>query len=203
MTANNSHAQVTRANAHPPGEVADFIDFAEVAAPATPAAGRVRQYAKADGKLYQKDDAGVETDLAAAGGGALGAWTAYTPTWAASGGATTLGNGTLVGRYKALDSKTYAIQITLIWGSTTSSTGSTWSFSLPSGVTSAASVTQILAGHIADAGTDHKLCIGKIGPSATTIAEIVPEGGNTVTPTVPMTWANGDALNLTGIIEVA
>lgn len=71
MTANNSHAQVTRANAHAPGAVADYVDFAEVAAPATPSSGFVRQYAKGDGKLYQKDDTGTETDLAAAGGSAI------------------------------------------------------------------------------------------------------------------------------------
>lgn len=50
---------------------AAYIDFDEAAAPATPATGKVRQYAKTDGKLYQKDDAGTETDLAAASGGAL------------------------------------------------------------------------------------------------------------------------------------
>lgn len=37
--------------------------YAEGAAPATPAANTVVQYAKADGKLYSKDDAGVETAL--------------------------------------------------------------------------------------------------------------------------------------------
>lgn len=40
--------------------------FNEGAAPATPATNKVVQYAKADGKLYFKDDAGTET-LAAAG----------------------------------------------------------------------------------------------------------------------------------------
>jgi hypothetical protein len=36
------------------------IDFDEAAAPATPAAAQVRMYAKSDGLLYSKDDAGVE-----------------------------------------------------------------------------------------------------------------------------------------------
>lgn len=39
-------------------------------APSTPAAGKVSVYAKADGKLYIKDDAGTETDLTAAGSAA-------------------------------------------------------------------------------------------------------------------------------------
>lgn len=43
--------------------------FKEIAAPATPAAGYVAVYAKSDGKLYIKDDAGTETDLTAAGAG--------------------------------------------------------------------------------------------------------------------------------------
>lgn len=45
------------------------VTFAESAAPSTPAAGLVVAYAKADGKLYIKDDAGTETDLTATGGG--------------------------------------------------------------------------------------------------------------------------------------
>ena len=62
----------------------------------------------------------------------------------------------------------------------------------------------ILAGHVLDSGTDNKLAAGLIDPSATTIGAIVYEGGNVVAAnSAPMTWANGDKLNLTGIIEVA
>ena len=46
-----------------------FVEFPEVAAPSTPASGFLRAYAKTDGKLYQKNDAGTETDLSSAGGG--------------------------------------------------------------------------------------------------------------------------------------
>lgn len=41
----------------------------ENASPSTPASGKVAVYAKADGKLYIKDDAGTETDLTASGSG--------------------------------------------------------------------------------------------------------------------------------------
>jgi hypothetical protein len=51
---------------------AAYIDFDEAAAPATPAAGKVRVYAKTDSDLYQKDDTGAETGLAGAGGSASG-----------------------------------------------------------------------------------------------------------------------------------
>lgn len=63
-----SHKAVTRANAHAPGIVADYVDYAEVASPSTPSSGYVRHYAKTDGNLYQKDDVGTETSLAAGGG---------------------------------------------------------------------------------------------------------------------------------------
>lgn len=48
-----------------------YLEFAEAAAPGTPASGIVRIYAKTDGSLYQKDDAGTETGLAGGGGGSV------------------------------------------------------------------------------------------------------------------------------------
>lgn len=45
------------------------LKFAEGSAPATPSAGEVRLYAKTDGLLYSKDDAGLETALGSGGGG--------------------------------------------------------------------------------------------------------------------------------------
>lgn len=45
------------------------LEFAEAAAPGTPASGIVRIYAKTDGLLYSKDDAGVETVVTGGGGG--------------------------------------------------------------------------------------------------------------------------------------
>jgi hypothetical protein len=50
---------------------AGVITLPEVAAPSTPAAGTVHIYAKSDGHLYIKDDAGTETDLTGGGGGAI------------------------------------------------------------------------------------------------------------------------------------
>lgn len=49
----------------------DGLNFAEVAAPSTPSAASVIVYAKSDGKLYIKDDAGTETDLTAGGAASL------------------------------------------------------------------------------------------------------------------------------------
>jgi hypothetical protein len=47
------------------------IDFDEGSAPASPDTGQVRLYAKSDGLLYSKDDAGAET-LVSSGAGAAG-----------------------------------------------------------------------------------------------------------------------------------
>jgi len=58
-----------------PRKVNDALIWVEQAAPGTPAAGTVVQYAKADGLLYSKDDAGVETVVTGGGGG--GASIAY------------------------------------------------------------------------------------------------------------------------------
>ena len=48
------------------------LDLQEIAAPATPPSGTVRFYAKADGLLYSKDDAGVETVVTGGAGGGGG-----------------------------------------------------------------------------------------------------------------------------------
>ncbi len=45
-----------------------YIDLPAGSAPATPASGQVRLYAKSDKSLYQKDDTGVEAGLADGGG---------------------------------------------------------------------------------------------------------------------------------------
>lgn len=47
----------------------DTVYVSEQSAPSTPASGKVVVYAKTDGKLYAKDDAGTEYDLTASGGG--------------------------------------------------------------------------------------------------------------------------------------
>lgn len=49
-----------------------FVELPEISAPSTPASGFVRLYSKTDGKAYQKDDAGTETDLSQSGGGSSG-----------------------------------------------------------------------------------------------------------------------------------
>lgn len=45
------------------GWLANGVSFNERAAPGTPPTGTVILYAKADGKLYYKDDAGSEKEI--------------------------------------------------------------------------------------------------------------------------------------------
>ena len=168
--------------------------------PSAPAAGKQRLYIDSTShKLMRTNSSGTETLIE---GGGIGAWTSYTPTWTSTGGTTTLGNGTLTGRYKAIDANTYCVSISLIWGSTTSATGTAFNFLLPASKTSVAALRQVMACHILDSGTDNKIGVAKVDGGSTTINEITPEGGNVVNPTTPMTWANGDSLTITGMIEV-
>lgn len=43
------------------GGLITYLRFVEGAAPATPPSGHVHLYAKTDGRMYSKDDAGVES----------------------------------------------------------------------------------------------------------------------------------------------
>jgi hypothetical protein len=47
----------------------NFIDINEEAAPAAPGAGKLRVYAKVDGKIYKKDDTGAESEVGSGGAG--------------------------------------------------------------------------------------------------------------------------------------
>ncbi len=148
---------------------------------------------------------GVGDQSASGGGGAaLGAWTSYTPTLTATTTNPTLGSSTVQGRYKALDSKTYAIQIlySVVTGGAFNPGSGTYQFSLPAGLTSG-TLIQSMTGYLLDSGTDNKLIVGKVLASDTKIAEIIGEAINTVTHNSPITWATGDQIDLTGIIEVA
>lgn len=53
-------------------KTSNYFDFAEVAAPSTPASGFLRVYAKSDNKLYKKDDNGVETEVGGSSGSGSG-----------------------------------------------------------------------------------------------------------------------------------
>jgi len=61
-----------------------------------------------------------------------GVWTAYTPTWAASAGTPSLGNGSLTGSYRRIG-KTVDFRMQFTAGSSTTfgTAGAYWAFGLP------------------------------------------------------------------------
>jgi hypothetical protein len=71
------------------------LDFDEAAAPATPGTGDVRIYAKTDGLLYSKDDAGTETLMSGGAGGGGGGGIVGHDRNIYTGGDITLNNTTL------------------------------------------------------------------------------------------------------------
>lgn len=128
----------------------------------------------------------------------LGAWTDYTPTWTADGTAPAIGNGSLTGRYKALDSKTYIVEVHWISGTTTTYGTLQWHFALPAGLT--ANKDWVCAGVIL--GGSWKPCNGLILSGGTTIEVLVSEGGDLRAGT-PWAWASGYRLYVSGLLEVS
>lgn len=96
------------------------ITLVEVAAPATPDSGKVALYAKSDGLLYSKDDAGAETLVSggSGGGGTMDDFTVAadsgTPETVADGNTLTLAGGTGIDTVvSATDTVTIAIDSTV------------------------------------------------------------------------------------------
>jgi hypothetical protein len=136
-------------------------------------------------------------------------WTAWTPTWTAGGGATTLGNGTLNAAYSSAG-KLLRIRINLALGSTTSGGTGGWSFTLPPGFTAIATHEQTITGKLFVASANWP-AIGYIAPSATSVQPYThPSSTNTTlsqvqssATAVPGTWVTGNILHISGAFEVA
>jgi len=88
-------------------KVSTFVDYAEIASPANPAAGNQRMYAKSDGKIYKRTSAGIESQVgsgSSSGSGELNMvsnpsadievapWSATGGTWASPTRTTTSGD---------------------------------------------------------------------------------------------------------------
>lgn len=133
-----------------------------------------------------------------------GAWTAYTPTWTATGGGASLGNGSLTGRYSGVG-KTVHFYISFGIGSTTALGSGRWDFSLPVASIGYSPTSHLLGvGNAKDTGVRlYRLDTmfvdtGKVcGWRDTGAAEA------TVTPTSPFTFAAGDSVTLAGTYEAA
>jgi hypothetical protein len=126
-------------------------------------------------------------------------WTAYNPVWTATGGTTTLGNGSLIGRYCQIG-KLVIAKINLVWGSTTSCTGAAWKFTTP--VNDANAPRDVGSIWMLDNGTSYigGVCVVETG--ANYIRCFAPTAGE-LTSSVPFTWTTGDKLALTISYEAA
>lgn len=107
------------------------IDFDEGAAPATPAAADVRLYAKADGLLYSKDDAGNETLVSS---GASAAPTLARKTADEAFSTTTLNNSAGLSFAVAANTN-YKFRFVVFFSCNSSTVGIRIGFNLPTGAT--------------------------------------------------------------------
>lgn len=96
-------------------------------------------------------------------------WVDYSPTWAAADGAVSLGNGSLIGRYRYIARRTVAIRIQLTFGTTTNGGEGNYSFTLPAGMTAHGTGEQVGAAKAWTAGSNHWAGICLVSPSATTL----------------------------------
>lgn len=132
----------------------------------------------------------VEADNLSIGSG----WRSYTPTWAASGTAVSLGDGVIAGKYRRSGDWVTAA-ITLTMGSTTTFGTGTYSFTLPT-PSANESITYHGSGLAVDVGGNrYVLTIEATNNSAT--LRCWADGTTAVLgQLVPFTWAANDILQL-------
>lgn len=122
-------------------------------------------------------------------------WAAYTPAWTATSNPS-LGNGTLIGAFSKAGSRVdFRIELTI--GSTTNLGTGAWRFSLPA--TSQRTTPLPIGWAYVNAPSTHTGAA--ILRSSTVISVNLAATGSQATPTVPVAWATGDALYITGSYE--
>lgn len=140
--------------------------------------------------------------LQAADLNAIGTWTSYTPTWTASGGTPSLGNGSLTAKYIKINNLVI-VKMFLVWGSTTSAAGTTeWRFSYPVAPSGTVIFEQLGSALVHDATFGYYSGVSMY-VSSTTFGAIANVSGNTVGSSVPMTWTTNDKLSVLLTYETA
>lgn len=127
-------------------------------------------------------------------------WVVYTPAWSTvSSPGPSVGNGTLMGRYKQIG-KTVFVYIKLTIGSTTTNGSSEWRFTLP--VTAVGSDAAIFNA-IMNTGTSWYQGHGMSSYYQDTQRIVVLYNTTVVNATVPFTWSAGNYLVISGVYESA
>ena len=135
----------------------------------------------------------------------LGSIQTYTPSWTATGGTPTIGNGTLTGKYTVINNWCVG-SVLMVLGSTSSISGtSEWRWSLP--------VTQTNTPQFQALGSALAIDYGTAGYRGTVwyslgqnaMAVYASDVAGTVGATIPFTWtpASGDYLTISFSYEVA
>lgn len=122
-------------------------------------------------------------------------WEDYTPVM--FGGLTSIGNGSLYGRYHRIGN-TISFSIFLSVGSTTTFDGTDFSFTLPEDV--ADGNTRFSASGYARDGTFRYASVGVLIEN-TSYVQAIGAGGGAFDSTTPFTWASTDYLVISGTYE--
>lgn len=127
----------------------------------------------------------------------------FTPIWAASGTAPSLGNGSISGRLTRRGKRVF-IDIELSFGSTTTYGTGVWQFSLPAAYSNltvkkakASAVMSLKSGSAFHTGVSTAPAGG--APVITLYSE---NGGNSWGPTIPVTWGSGDYIRFSLDYEI-
>jgi hypothetical protein len=131
------------------------------------------------------------------------AWNTYTPSWTASITNPSIGDGSLVGRYKQIGKTTF-VNIKTTMGSTTTYGSGTWRFSLPVSAQSTDSV--ILPTTFLDNGTAwyQGLSFTSYDGNSSYVVPVWDKGytgSQAVSNTIPFIWSTSDGLTISGSYE--
>lgn len=128
-----------------------------------------------------------------------GAMIAFTPTWTAVSVNPSIGDGTIFGYYYLRGKKCW-IDVVVLMGSTTTFGTGAWMLSLPyagKALDTGVPPSGLLSAFAFDSGTNYRLGMGMLS-STTALRSIFDSAADNTGPAVPFTWANGDALRITG-----
>lgn len=159
-----------------------------MAAPVSPTAGFIPDDPFWDAEIYNRWVA------------LYAGWTSYTPVWT---GATTnpvLGNGTLVGAYKAIG-KTLFFRLRMVAGSTTTFGSGLWSFTLPAGFSVASA--QAAGAIVVNAAATVRYPGAAYLTVAAGVNRVVTDGSSGLNATQPFTWNTSCQVVVCGVYEAS
>ena len=133
------------------------------------------------------------------------AWTSYTPSWTAASSNPVIGNGTITGQYKVIG-KTCFVRGNIVMGSTTTFGSGEWYVSMPFTASNADAI--LLNANVLDNSTAwyNALIAGaRAGFNFKSAIQYQNTGGTTdsLSPSTPFTWTNGDRFLWNGSYEIA